>query len=337
MAVPTNTYEQYATLDSLKEDISELIFNISPVETPGLSMCGVSTASQRLHQWQIDSLEDEATGALNPVDTSNGTVAAEGDDASVQAATPTTLLGNYSQINTRSYAVSGSLESADKYGRDSQLAYEAAKTARFLKNVVDTSITGLNQPAVAGSSGVVRRTASLEAWLTSNVSHVGTNPTLSGGIPNAGRVDGTTRTLTAGFLDTVIQSAWENGGKPTTILAGGTQKTAISAFDGLGNVATASTARTDRASRTIYATADTYYSNFGVLNVVPSRHIRKTATFDRNVFLLDPEYIKVAYNRTWQQWDLAKTGDSIQRQMLVEWSLEVCNEAAHGLIADLKD
>jgi hypothetical protein len=184
--------------------------------------------------------------------------------------------------------------------------------------------------------------------LESNTSKTGTDGgfTAPSG-PVAVRVDGVPRAFTQAQLDAVIQSAWGNGGKPTMIVTGPTNKTTLSGFDGVGGSGTGGVTRSDRASRTIYATADTYYSNFGILNVVPSRHIRltaggggtggTTAGLDRNVFCIDPEYLKVAYLRSWQQFDLAKTGDSIQREMLAEWTLEVCNEKAHGLVADLGD
>jgi hypothetical protein len=52
-------------------------------------------------------------------------------------------------------------------------------------------------------------------------------------------------------------------------------------------------------------------------------------------FVLDPEYAAVAYLRPFQTIELAKNGDSDRTQLLVEYTLEVKNEAAHGIIADL--
>ena len=52
-------------------------------------------------------------------------------------------------------------------------------------------------------------------------------------------------------------------------------------------------------------------------------------------FVLDPEYAAVAYLRPFQTIELAKNGDSDRTQLLVEYTLEVKNEAAHGIAADL--
>ena len=322
MAQPTNLYDAYDAVGQ-REDISDLIHNISPTETPFLSAIGTTDAGQKYHQWQTDTLASP----------SGTNAAVEGDDATLVEPTPTVLVGNYTQISTKIFGVSGSVEVTEKYGRDSELAYQAAKSARELKTDVDMAMTGVNNASVAGDASTARESGSLEAWLETNTSiggGSGANGGFSSGIVGA-RTDGTLRGFTQGLLDTVIESCWDNGAKPSIILAGAKQKTNLSGFDGVG------ARRTDAESRTIYATADLYVSNFGELRVVPSRHIRKTSSIDRNVFVVDPEYAKTAYLRPWQQFDLAKTGDSIRRQMLVEWTLEVCNEKAHGLVADLND
>lgn len=327
MPQPSNLYDSYDAIGQ-REDISDLIHNISPTETPFLSMIGTASAGQRFHQWQTDVLASP----------SGANAAIEGNEAVLVEPTPTVLVGNYTQISTKIFGVSGTVEVTEKYGRDSEIAYQAAKAARELKTDVDMAMTGVNQASVAGDSTTARRSGSLEAWIETNDSlggGAGASGGFSGGIV-AARTDGTTRAFTSALLDTVIQGCWSSGGKPSVILAGPSQKTALSKFDGIGNTSGASTTRTDRAGGTIYATMDVYASNFGQLRVVPSRHIRQTSSIDRNVFVVDPEYAKVAYLRPWQQFDLAKTGDSIRREMLVEWTLEVCNEKAHGLVADLQ-
>ncbi len=322
MAQPTNLYDGYSVVGA-KEDISDLIHNIAPTETPFVSLIGSTDATQRFHQWQTDTLA--APNGAN--------AAVEGDEATLEAQTATTLVGNYTQISTKTFGVSGTLEVTEKYGRDSSLAYAAAKAARELKTDVDAACTAVNNASVAGNSSTARESGSLEAWLETNTSFgaTGADGGFSGGLVTA-RTDGTLRAFAQTQLDTVIQDSWQAGAKPSVILLGGYQKANLSSFDG---VAAANGKRADVASRTIVATADLYVSNFGELRVVPSRHIRETASVDRTVFVIDPEYAKIAYLRPWQQYDLSKTGDSIRRQMLVEWTLEVSNEKAHGGVFDL--
>jgi hypothetical protein len=322
MAQPANLYDGYSVVGA-KEDISDLIHNIAPTETPTVSMIGSTEATQRFHQWQTDTLA--APNGAN--------AAVEGNEAALEAQTASVLVGNYTQISTKTFGVSGTLEVTEKYGRDSSLAYAAAKAARELKTDVDAGITGVNQASLAGDSTTARKSGSLETWIETNIDEATDS---SGGGFSSGvtvvRTDGTARAFAQTQLDGVIQAAWGNGARPSVILLGGYQKANLSSFDGVG------ARRTDASGRTIFATADLYVSNFGELRVVPSRHIRESTAavpIDQNVFVLDPEYLKVAYLRPWQQYDLAKTGDSIRRQMLVEWTLEVCNEKAHGLVADL--
>lgn len=323
------TFETYEA-KGMKESFSDLIFNISPTETPFLSMIGTTTSKQRLHQWQKDELSDPDANAV-----------AEGAATATATLAPTTVASNYTQISTKVFGVSGTLEVTEKYGRDSSMAYQTAKASRSLKTDVDFTMTGTVQVSAVAATTVARTAAAVPSWLLTNYNGTGTAP--AGGDGTTAPVNGVVRAFTQSMLDDVIKSAWENGGKPSVILAGGTQKTAISGFDGVtgGSTAGVSTMRTDRATKTITATADMYISNFGDLRIVPSRHIYKSAvvsgsaTIDRNVYVIDPELWKFTVLRPWQQFDLAKTGDTIERQLLVEWTLQASNESGSGVIADV--
>lgn len=323
------TFDTYTAVGN-REDLSDLIYNIAPTETPGLSAIGVGKATATLHEWQRDDLDAPADNVTD-----------EGDDPSAWDGSPPTRLNNNCQISRKTVRITGSQEAVSKAGRDSELGYQSAKRARELKTDVDLSIFGTNKAKVATDP---RESASLESWLTnSNRNGAGT----PGADPTGDGSDAATdcslvRSFAQSQLDDVIQQCWALGGKPSLILAGPVQKTAMSGFDGVGNGGTnpgnasaTQIGRLDRSQGTIWASMDVYASNFGTLMVTPSRHIRKTSTVDRNVFVIDPEYLKVAYLRPWQQFDLAKTGDNIKREMLVEWSLEVCNQDAHGIVADL--
>lgn len=330
----TSTFDTYEA-KGMKESFSDLIFNISPTETPFLSMIGTTTSKQRLHQWQKDTLDSPA---LNVQAEGDGTAAS----VTIGATTATTVDQNYCQISTKVFGVSGTLEVTEKYGRDSSMAYQTAKAARSLKTDVDFTMTGSVQEAILSTGGppgdYKRASGALPCWLGTNfvTTNDGVAPVGSNGT-NA-PTNGTVAAFTQSHLDTCIQDAWVNGGKPSVILAGGAQKTNISGFDGVTGTALSSgnsTMRTDRATKTITATADMYISNFGDLRIVPSRHIYDAGgAFDRTVFVIDPELFKFAVLRPWQQFDLAKTGDTINRELLVEWTLQSSNEAGSGQIAD---
>jgi hypothetical protein len=317
MAIIANTFTRYEAV-GIREDLSNIIYNISPEETPFISNIGRGTVKNTFFEWQVDSLD--AASSAN--------AAVEGDDiSSFTAVTPTSRVGNYTQISTKNVIISGTLEATDRAGRKEELSYQTAKMGAALKRDMESSLLA-NQAAVVGTSAAARRTAGLPAWLTSNVSQGtgGANPTV-GAVPTAARTDGTARAFTEAFLKTVIRGVWTQGGSPKVLMVGPFNKTVVSGFTGI-----ATRFRDVPAGKQaqIIGAADVYVSDFGAVNIVPNRFQR-----ERDAFVLDPEYAKLQILRPIQQIELAKTGDAEKRLMLVEYGLQVNSQAAHGIIADL--
>ena len=157
MAQPTNTFDSYHSIGN-KDDLSEVIYNLSPTQTPFLSMAQRLKATNTFHEWQTDSL---AAAAQNAV--------IEADDATLDVISPTQRVGNYTQISDKTVVVSGTQEAVDKAGRKSELSYQIAKRSKELKRDMEFILTG-NQASVVGSSSVARTTGSVEAWLSSMAS-----------------------------------------------------------------------------------------------------------------------------------------------------------------------
>lgn len=315
MAQPTNTFDSYDAIGN-REDLSDVIYNLSPTQTPFLSMAQKLKAKNTLHEWQTDAL---ATAGPNAV--------IEGDDATLDAVQPTARVGNYTQISDKTVVVSGTQEAADKAGRKSELSYQIAKRGKELKRDMEFILTG-NQASGAGNATTPRTTGSVEAWLATNVSRGagGASGGYAGGIV-AAATDGTQRAFTEALLKQVIQSCWANGGDPSTIIVGPKNKAVASGFAG---IATQYRETKGTAQATIIAAADVYVSDFGEHKILPSRFSR-----DRSALVLDMEYWGVAYLRPFQQHELSKTGDSEKRQLLVEYALVAKQEAASGVVADL--
>ena len=305
---------------SIREDLGDLIANLSPSETPVLSAAKTLTATATLHEWLEDTL-----AAPNEANASaEGAVAGTPDDNLTQV-----RLSNQTQISKKVYGVSNTMESVNSAGFDSAIAYAAAKAARELKTDVDAAITKSDTAKV---SGATRRSASLNCWVRNAARGTGgEDPDFDGDDTDT---MGTQRPFLEGLMTGVIEDCWEAGGKPSLIVAGPKQRGVFSNFDGLANTVGSSIARSDRASRTIVGTAEVYVSNYGTLSVVASRHLRLGGGVDRDVWLLDPEMLGVAYLRPWQEQDLAITGDGKDRMMTVEWALQVSSTYAHGLVAD---
>jgi len=311
------TYQVYQSIGN-REDLSDVIYSISPTDTPIMSSIGKTKATAVYHEWQTDSLASNTTA--------NALV--EGATASDITVSPTTRLGNYTQIVGKTVMVSGTLEAVDKAGRKSEKAYQLAKISSEIKRDMETIITA-NQGQSAGNASTARTLGALLSYIKSNTSKNGTSVTgvdpVTVGVST--RTDGTTRTFTEAMLKTVIASVFTNGGTPSTLFVSPTQKQVVSGFTGLAaqryQVPTTGQA-------TILAGADLYQSDFGVLSIVPDRFMRT-----RDALILDPEYAALAFLRPFQTNELARVGDAEKTQILAEFTLEVRNEAAHGGVFDL--
>lgn len=311
------TYQTYTSIGQ-REDLSNVIYNISPTDTPFLTSAGKTAATAVYHEWQTDSLAS--------VNTSNAVV--EGATASDATISPTTRVGNRTQISQKTIKISGTLETVNKAGRKSEKAYQLAKASSEIKRDMEAILLS-NQVASAGDSSTARVLGGLQTWLSSNYSG-GTSGT-AGSLGTTARVTGTDRAFTSTILNTVIQSTYTNGGSPTILMVTPAQKVVASTFAG---IATRFKDVPSNVQAAIIGAADVYVSDFGVLSIIPNRFI-PNADGDDVAFLLDPEMAAVAYLRPFQTNELAKDGDSDKTQLLVEYTLEVKNQAAHGIIADL--
>lgn len=316
MSAVTGTYVT-GSAKGLREDLSDMIYNISPEKTPMLSAIGRTKADAVLHEWQTDSLTDAVT--TNAV--------AEGNDATFATPAATSRLGNYCQISEKTAAVSGTLDRVKKAGRKDEMGYQMAKRSAELKRDIAMTITS-NQLA---SGSDPRKSAGLLAFLKTNIEKGanGVNPVYTT-LPNDDRTDGTSgdlRTFTETMLENVLSSCFTQGAEPTDIYMGAFQKNIFSGFAG----EYAKTYETSKIGQNaVLSGADVYVGDFGVLKVIPHRWQRA-----RDIFVLDNEFISVAYLRPFHSESLAKTGDASKRVMRAEWTLQVSNEAAHAAIVDL--
>ena len=317
MAIVTNTFTTFDA-KGIREDLSNIITNIAPEETPYMSNIGRESITNSLFEYQTDTL---AAAAANKQ--------LEGDDVtSFDAVTATIRLQNYAQISRKTIILSATEEVVNKAGRKSELAYQIAKRGAELKR--DQEFTMLNGAmAAAGSTSVARGTASLQAFIKTNVDEQtnGASPSYTT-LPNSSRTDGNVRTFTETILKNVIQKVWTSGGTPKILMVGPVNKQRVSGFAGIAS----SRFNIDGGARpaTIIGAADIYVSDFGNVTVIAQRFQR-----ERDAFVIDPEYAGVVTLRPYQQIELAKTGDADKRMLIVEFGHKIYSEAAHGIAADL--
>jgi len=298
-----------------REDLTDIIYDISPTETPFMSSIGKTKATAVYHEWQTDSLAAATTA----------NAAIEGADATSATLAPTVRLGNYTQIIQKTVQVSGTLDTVNKAGRKSEKAYQLAKASAELKRDLETILMA-NQGRSAGTSTIARKLGSILSWIKTNSDKAsdGSDPATIG---VSTRTDGTQRTFTETLLKTVVSEVFVSGGSPKILMVGAAGKQKVSSFAGIAAQRYMAPGNTPT---TIIGAADVYMSDFGTMSVVPNRFMRT-----RDALVLDPEYAALAYLRPFQTNDLAKTGDSENTQLLAEVTLEVKNEAAHGGIFDL--
>lgn len=315
----TKTYEQVG----IREDLSDMIYDITPIETPFVSMCRKGPkAGNTYFEWQIDAIR--AANGNNAV--------LEGDDASYTTIAATTRPRNYVQLMDEAVIVSDAANAVNTAGRKRELAYQVAKSAKAIKLDMETRATG-NYASDNGSAATARQTAGVEAWLTTNVSRGSGGA--DGGYTTTGIVVAATdatvqRTFTEALLKAQILSTWNAGGNPKIILVGGFNKQQASGFSGIatqyqdfGNVKSAK-------SIAILGAADWYVSDYGTHHIVPDRYSR-----DRTALILDMEYWEIRHLQPFNVTPLARTGHAEKRLLKVEWGVCSKNEGASGAVADL--
>ena len=291
------TYKTYDTV-GIREDLQNAIYDISPTTTPFMSTVGRSTAKNTLHEWQTDSLAD--------VNLDNAQV--EGADAVAPTLTPTTRVGNYTQISDKVVQVSTTDDKVDKAGRSTETAYQLSKASAEIKRDME-SILLSDQAQNPGNNTTARKLGGLATWLTTNV------------------VDTDGAAPTEDNLKEAVLKAYTAGGEPTVLLVSPSNKQVVSTFPGIAEqrFQAPGTGQTK-----IIGAADLYMSDFGQLSVVPDRFLSNDISY-----VLDPSMASVAYLRPFKSTKLAKMGDSEKTMMNVEYTLVVKNEAAHAMMTDV--
>lgn len=292
--------------NALREDLRDIIYDISPMETVFMTRAGRGTAKSTTHEWQVDALAAPAKNA-----------AIEGDAFSAQARSLPSRLKNYTQIARKEYEVTGTAQKVNTAGFRELLAYHTARAGKELKRDMEKDLLS-DEPASAGASTSPRVSAGAESWIYAP-NHIAVNQTGAtttapvSGFATSPVTDGSATAFTEAGLKSMLAKAWSAGGEVDTILVGSTLYNTISGFTGLAtrfrDVASGSQAQ-------IIGAADVYVSAYGRHNIQLSRYCRSTT-----VFAFDMKTWEVAYLRPFQTIEIAKVGDSERRMMLSEYTL----------------
>ena len=314
MAQPTNTFDSYDAR-GIREDLQDVIYDISPSETPFYSSVAKVTASNTYHEWQTDALRASADNKH-----------VEGDDTVAEARTATSRLGNYTQIFKNAVTVPDTDTGLSKAGRASEMAYQVLRVAKEQKLDIEKALFA-NNARVAGNSSTARELAGAPAWLITNTSYganEGADPTGDG---TDARTDETTA-LTAfdqTKFDTVMQSIWVSGGRPDVVYLSAFQMNKALGFTGNNNQRSQVQAGDEKVIKSLAV----YVTPWGTVEFMPTRENRS-----RDVFIMQKDMWAVGVLRPTKNTELAKTGDATKRQVVTELTLVCKNEAANGGIFD---
>jgi len=312
-----NTYDEPISTGTNREDLGDMLWDVSPTDTPVLTMCGRTKATATAHDWVNDSLEAAAANAM-----------LEGGDMVPVEIADRSRLSNYTQIMSKNATVSGTQEKVLKGGGiKSEMAYQMARRMKALKKDGELAIIGVSNAKVAGDTTHAREMGSLDSYLVTNNNFAASGSSaVAGNGADVSDYAGSNRALTEAILQDALMDVYDNGDSGETIncVTTSASKVVISGFTG------ADERYVNTDNKKLVNTIDVYVGDFHTVKIIPNRLCLANTTF-----LISPEYLKVAELRPAHSFDLAKAGDSMKKQIIWEWTLEVCNEKAHANIADL--
>ncbi len=321
MTVPTNLYQK-ATLKGNREDLMDKIFNTSPTETPITSAMGRVTAITDFHEWQTDALA--AASAANKM--------IDDDDVTLDAQVATARIGNHLQIFNGSVGVSRRANIVKKAGRTMEMGYLKGKKMLELKRNIEAMVLSPTQVAIAATTSVAGQSGGLGVQCVSNPLHNGAGATAAwtSGAPTAAVTGGTNRTFTKALLDTACQNIYTTSGQFAEMLVvSPAHKVLFSAFSGIAQ--NRFEVKTKQQQGTVVAGADVYMSDFGSLSVVPHYLMSGGDT----AYVLNTDYLDMAFLDGFKETPLAKTGDSDKVLITADCCLSVRAPMAQSKIANL--
>ena len=319
MAAPTNTATTLSQKGN-REDLTDILTRVAPEATPASSNIGQGQKSEAIyHEYQLETLASPNADNAQ----------LEGDDTTTYEENVTTRVGNYNQIFKRAFVISGTQDVVKKAGRKSEINRHRVLKSIEIKRDLEAAILR-NGASRAESGANARLVGGIPAWLTTNVSRGsgGSNGGFSSGVV-AAATNGTQRAFTEALLKAVLQSIFNASGeaKKRDVYLSAFNKMAASAFPGIADIRSEVKGK---SQATIYGAADMYMSDFGMLAFIPLAY-----GLTRDALILDNDYLGISTLRAVTEEKLAKTGDNEKRHIIMEKTLEVRNERALGVVADL--
>ena len=241
-----------------KEDVSDIISDITPTDTPFFTMVRSEKVSARTFNWLEDSLAAAANNAQ-----------LEGADATMATLGDATQRTNQTQILHKAFQVSATSDAVATYGRAKETAYQLGKALKEIKRDLERAMVGVDNAAVAGAAGnspAAREMASVTQQITTDVD-AGSNATDA---------------LTEAKLLELGQTCFNNGSDPTVFMIKPADAQIVAGF-----AAASGRNREIAQGKNLVNVIDLYVSPYGEYKVVLNRHQLTT-----HGFLIDPSMFR---------------------------------------------
>jgi len=288
------TYTSYDQVGKA-EDVSDIISDISPTDTPMVSLIKPQKVSARVYEYQTDSLAAAASNA-----------AVEGADPTMATLTATTMITGNTQILTKAFQVSATADAIKTYGRAKETAYQLGRALKEIKRDLEFAYVGASNAGVAGNSTTAREMDSADQLIDAAT-------TTAGG----------TAALTETMLLDTGEAVFNEGGDASVFMIKPADAQIVAGFTG----ASGRYRNFNDGTKTLVNVIDLYVSPYGEYKVVLNRHQMST-----HAFLLDPSMWRSAVLRPFSRTLLAKSGDSDKHFVVGEYGLMHLNPKASGQI-----
>ena len=281
------TYTSYNQV-GLKENVDDLISNISPFSTPMQAMIKNEKVNARTFSFLEDSLADSMVNAQ-----------VEGSDASMMTLTDATERTNNTQIMSKAFQISATADAVATYGRAKETALQLAKKLKEIKKDYEHAMVGVTQASVAGNASQARK-------MTSLLNQISTNVDAGGGSADA---------LTEAKLLEAGQTAYDLNSDVDTFMIKPADAQIVAGFS-----AAAGRNREINQGKTLVNAIDIYVSPYGTYRVVLNRELKTD-----HALLIDPTMFKTCTLRPFTRTLLAKSGDSDKHLVIGEVSCKHTN------------
>lgn len=299
--------DQSLDLDELnREDLSDVITQISPTETPLYSILGTKTAQATFHEWGRDELKERRT---------QSDAHQEGADYKYRASKERTRDGNYTQIFTNPFAISDTQRKVLKAGITDEVTYQMAQAMREHKLDVEHAMFNNTSGGDDGTAGAGISNDSGVRVMKPIGDFIGG----AAGTDALHRLDLSEAVLTEVMINDALQQCWQEGGNPSILMCSGTVKRRITGFV-TANINARTIEMTQNPDRRSINTISIYEGDFGEVRIVPNRNIdiETTGTASSSAYLLEPDHWSYAYLQPVRTEDVARTGDATKKVVYQE-------------------